>query len=102
MAPPASIPEARWLQVLNDAGLFLDGWAAKMAVFGWSTLEVFGVHPRRPEARLDTRGLVWALQGRKVLAASADSVVIETENGNRQSIYRCVGTEAVPFWELGP
>ena len=101
MTPPASIPEGRWLQVLNDTGLFLDSWGAKLAIFGWRTVpEVFGVHPERSEARLDSRGLVWALQGRKVLSVTAEQVAIETENGSRQSIYRRVGTETVPVWEL--
>ena len=61
---------------------------------------MFGVHPKRSEARLDSRGLVWALQGRKVLAVTAEQVASETENGSRQSIYRRVGPEAVPVWEL--
>jgi hypothetical protein len=100
MTPPAYISETRWLQVINDAGLFLDSWGAKLAAMGWESPEVFGVHPRCPEARLDTRGLVWALQGRKIIALAKDQVVIETENGNKQTISRRVETEGVVAWEL--
>lgn len=95
---PSSIPENRWLQVLGDTGRFLDSWGAKLAAFGWTVPEVFGVHPRRPEVRRG--GLVWHIRGCKVLAASADCVVVETAHKNKQSIYRKVGDGLVAVWAL--
>jgi len=99
LTPPASVTEQRWLQVIDDAGRFLDSWGAKLAALGWQVGETFGVHPARPELRRG--GLIWHLRGRRVLAASRDSVTIETGNGQRQRIYRLADPEHVHIWELG-
>lgn len=98
MERPASIPENRWLQVIDDAGRFLDSWGAKLAAFGWSAPEVFGVHPSRPEVRRG--GLVWHLRGCKVLAACEDRVIVESKSGNKQSIYSRVNEDCCLFWQL--
>jgi len=98
LTPPQSVSEQRWLQVIDDAGRFLDSWGPKLAALGWSIGEVFGVHPSRPELRRG--GLIWHLRGRRVLAASKDSVTIETSNGPQQRIYRMAKDEHVHIWEI--
>lgn len=55
--PPRSMTESRWRQIIDDAGRFLDRWAANAAALGWTTLDVFGVHPGAPEASHDGKGL---------------------------------------------
>jgi hypothetical protein len=55
MSPPEGKTEAQWHQAINDAGLFLDGFGAKAAAFGWSPDDVFSGH-----------GLAWALKGATV------------------------------------
>ena len=95
--------EQRWQGLIDDAGLFLDQWAAKVDGLGWKTQEVFGVHHAKPSTRIDLQGLVPCIRGRKVIAVSADSATIETITGARQRIFRRADTNSpgrVAVWEV--
>ncbi len=97
--------ETRWQGLIDDAGLFLDLWATQVDGLGWSTQEVFGVHHAKPETRIDLMGLVPCIDGRKVIAVSADSATIETLTGARQRIFRRTDTNSpgrVAVWEIDP
>ena len=97
--------ETRWQGLIDDAGLFLDQWAAKVDGLGWKTQEVFGVHHAKPSTRIDLQGLVPCIRGRKVIAVSADSATIETITGARQRIFRRTDTRSpgrVAVWEIDP
>lgn len=91
-------------RVIADARQFLDsGWAHQAAALGWDDLSLFGVHPRAPEARLDCRGLVVALAGRRIIALSDMSASIEAGGGAILTHYRRTKNtygEAIPIWEL--
>ena len=65
-ACPAAMRPDRWRQMIDDAGRFLDRWAAKAAALGWDTASVFGVHADRPIERVDCAGLVWLLRGDEI------------------------------------
>jgi hypothetical protein len=75
---------------LIDAQRFLAGWGDKALALGWTADELFGLHepPARPHpsysrlSRYDATGLLWLLQGRRVVALSADTAAIEYGNGN--------------------
>jgi hypothetical protein len=101
--PPADVPLARWQQFIDDCGHFLDlGWANRAEAFGWEPLELFGCDRERPLARYDHMGLLWIIQGRKLVALTARTATIDTLTGSLQ-IYRRVpiGTDRIVLaWEL--
>jgi hypothetical protein len=97
--------EKSWRRLIDDSGRFLDRWAVKVAAMGWTTQEVFGVHPDKPDARLDLRGLVPSVCGTEVVAVSADSATVQTPSGARQRIFRRSDLQSpgrVRIWELHP
>lgn len=101
MAPPPGIRPARWQQVIDDAGRFIDRWAATAARLGWDTASVFAVHPEKPEARVDMAGLVWLIDGSEVVAISADTAKLRHKRGAVLSYYRRPrGEPLVMVWEL--
>ena len=103
--PPADVPPRRWVRFIDDCGRFLDGaWASHADAFGWRPLDLFGCDHERPFARLDHAGLLWLLNGRNLVALTADTATIETPTGGRQTYYRRpveVG-RVVLAWELSP
>jgi hypothetical protein len=64
--PPANVPQERWRQFINDAGIFLDRWGQEAARHCWRSDELFGLHPTAPMARYDRMGLLWMLRGQSV------------------------------------
>jgi hypothetical protein len=87
---PEYVEPERWQQCLIDAQRFLASWGDKAAALGWTADELFGLHepPARPHpsysrlSRYDCTGLLWLLQGRRVVALTADTSAIECGNGN--------------------
>ncbi|MEX2554105.1 MAG: hypothetical protein WEB06_00555 [Actinomycetota bacterium] len=105
MPCPAGVASDRWRQVIDDAGQFLDRWAAQAAALGWATADVFGVDAARPEHRLDRAGLVWLLDGRPIVAIGPDRAAIRAATGSTLTYYRRdpADREAmrrVPLWKL--
>lgn len=101
--PPADVTPGRWLQFIDDCGRFLDaGWADRAAVLDWHPLNLFGCDRERPFARLDRAGLLWLLNGGKLVALTRDTAVIETSTGARQTYYRrpLEADRVVLAWEL--
>jgi hypothetical protein len=101
--PPADVPLARWQQFIDDCGRFLDlGWSNRAEALGWRPLHLFGCDRERPLARYDHMGLLWILQGRRLVALRADGATIDTLTGSLQT-YRRVPIDcdrAVVAWEL--
>jgi hypothetical protein len=100
--PPVNVPQRRWLQFIDDCGTFLDeGWPARAAALGWGPLDLFGCDRQRPWARIDQQGLLWLLNGRRVVALTADTAIIETPGGGRL-VYRRApsGPGQVLAWDL--
>jgi hypothetical protein len=101
--PLADVPPKRWQQFIDDIGRFLDGgWAEKATVLGWGPLNLFGCDRERPFARLDHAGLLWLLNGDKLVELDCHRAVIERRTGSRQVFRRrplAVG-EVVLAWEL--
>jgi hypothetical protein len=78
---PHGVPFARWERACSDAALFLDAWGADAARLGWTTFDLFGLCDRAPLARYDLMGLVWALQGRAVIALTLHAATVAATNG---------------------
>jgi hypothetical protein len=87
---PEYIDPERWQQCIRDAERFLAAWGDKAFALGWSADDLFGLHspPAKPRpvysrlTRYDATGLCWLLEGRRVIALSADTAAIECGNGN--------------------
>ena len=86
---PLYIDSADWEQAVGDGREFLARWGQQADALGWTAHDLFGLHPipERPVAsyrrlsRYDCTGLVWLLQGRHVVALTADTAAIQTESG---------------------
>jgi hypothetical protein len=100
--PPGDLPPRRWLRFIDDCGRFLDGgWAARAAILGWGPLDLFGCDCAKPFACINRAGLLWLLNGRKVLVLSADAAAIATASGGTFTFRRCLNEPGrVLTWEL--
>jgi hypothetical protein len=66
-----------------------DGWAGKAAAFGWGPLDLCGCSREHPFPRIDHAGLLWLLNGDRLLALSEITATIETRVGARWMVRRC-------------
>jgi len=88
-ACPEHVPEERWRDAVADARRFLAEWGEQAVALGWTTDDLFGLAPipDRPKpsferlSRYDLTGLVWLLRGRRVIALTEITAVIETASG---------------------
>ncbi len=80
--PPADVPPKGWKTIIYDVGRFLDGPFLDVAVkLGWGPYDLFGCDRDRPYARIDHMGLLWLLNGRKLIALTETTATIETPTG---------------------
>jgi len=87
--PPADVPLKRWQRFIDDCSRFLDcGWAARAKELGWTPLDLFGCDRERPFARIDRLGLLWLVNGDRLVALTADAAAIETRGGVRHTYHR--------------
>ena len=93
--PPGDVPPRRWAQFVADATAFVaSGFAEQAKALGWNHADLFGCDDERPFARIDRMGLIWLLNGDRLLALTADSAVIETKGGARMTFHRQFGAAA--------
>jgi hypothetical protein len=101
--PPRDVPPSRWERFIDDCGRFLDeGWAEQCNALGWRPLDLFGCDRERPWARIDRAGLLWLLDGRKLIALTVNTAEIKAATGARQTYYRTPveAGRVVLAWEL--
>src|SRR5262245_17255297 len=90
LKPPALVEVERWRQCVQDGSKFLAVWGEHAQALGWSNADLFGLHtpPAKPHpsyrrlSRYNATGLVWLLQGRPVVALTADTAAIENATGS--------------------
>jgi hypothetical protein len=100
---PLMVSPERWATFCDDSRIFLaSDYALAAAQLGWSTVEVFGVHPEKPVERFDHAGLVWLLNGSHVVTLSASGAGTKSPAGAMLSVYRrhSIPAGAVPAWLL--
>jgi hypothetical protein len=86
---PAYVDAADWQQASEDGARFVTQWGKLAEALGWAPADLFGLHtpPEKPApnyrrlSRYDQTGLIWLLHGRRVVALTKDTAVIETANG---------------------
>jgi hypothetical protein len=101
--PPGDVPLKRWQRFVDDVGKFLDSqFCAIAAALGWGPFELFGCDRDRPFARIDQAGLLWLLNGDRLVALSENTATIETRTSARRTWRRKPGAAGrVLAWELG-
>ena len=98
VSPCSGLTGANWTAIHEKGIDFLDRWADEAAALGWTTLDLFGVHPTAGTVRIDFFG---------ALVMSTGLVSGVTENRMRftnMRFYRdkpCRPTGAVPLWLFG-
>jgi hypothetical protein len=101
--PAGDVPLRRWQAFIDDVGRFLDSpFCAVASALGWTAYDVFGCDRDRPFAQIDQEGLLWLLNGDRLIALSENTATVERRTGARQIFRRqplAVG-DAVLAWEL--
>ena len=88
--PPAGVPLIRWRQLINDCHKFLaaeENWAERAAVLGWDAFALFGCHRSRPLEHLGSAGLLWAVNGGKLVELHRDWAVIERAEDRSRRVH---------------
>ena len=86
---PAYVDAADWQQAIEDGHRCVTQWGKQLEALGWTPADLFGLHtpPENPApnyrrlSRYDKTGLIWLLQGRRVVELTKDKAVIETATG---------------------
>jgi hypothetical protein len=101
--PAGDVPLSRWQRFVDDVGRFLDSpFCAVASALGWTAYDIFGCDRDRPFARIDQEGLLWLLNGDRLIALSENTATVERRTGARQIFRRrplAVG-DIVLAWEL--
>jgi len=100
---PANMSQERWAQFIDDCGRFLDqGWATHAEGLGWGPLDLFGCDRERSPAEGDHAGLLWRIEGGKLIIMSAYAAIIETATGQQMTFHRRNNRpgELALAWEL--
>jgi hypothetical protein len=96
LRPPAYVLEDRWRQCVEDGSRFLAKWGEQAEALGWTSADLFGLHtpPERPHpsyrrlSRYDATGLCWLLQGKAVIALTADTATIRNPRTGTTTYWR--------------
>jgi hypothetical protein len=90
--PPNDVPRQRWWQFVDDCKSFLsspENWANRATRLGWDAMALFGCAPKRPLDYLGSAGLVWAINGGRLLELHRDWAVIDIPvHGSQRIFYR--------------
>jgi hypothetical protein len=105
---PDDVPRHRWRQFVDDCRNFLspsENWAERAARLGWDAMALFGCAPKRPLDYSGSAGLLWAINGGRLLELHRDWAVIElAANGLRRVFERRrvdAGNVTLPWIEWG-
>jgi hypothetical protein len=86
--PQADVPSHRWRQFVDDCNNFLsasENGATRAARLSWDAVALFGCRRERPLEHLGSAGLLWAINGGRLLELHRDWAVVELPvNGSRR------------------
>jgi hypothetical protein len=90
---------------ISDGRAFIRQWGEAAQRLGWDSRDLFGLHQplERPHpsynrlSRCDCTGLCWLLQGKEVIALTADTATIRNPAMGGLTTYRRFNK-----WALGP
>jgi hypothetical protein len=86
----------RWQHAVEDGRRFLATWGQQAESLGWTSADLFGLAPvpDRPHpsysrlSRYDLTGLIWLLEGKDVIALTAESATIRNPITGNITVYR--------------
>jgi hypothetical protein len=87
---PSDVPRHRWRQFVDDCKRFVaSDWAGRAAQLGWNAMSLFGCAPKRPLDYSGSAGLLWALNGGRLVQLHRDWAVIDVPvNRSERVFYR--------------
>jgi hypothetical protein len=86
-----AVPAIRWHLFLADCHGFLsssENWAERAAALGWNALALFGCHRTRPLEHLGSAGLLWAINGGRLIELHRDWAVIERRQDHVRQVHQ--------------
>ena len=76
--PPPDVPRHGWRQFVDDCNAFLNSPEAERAAeLGWRTIALFGCKPSYPLSYLREAGLLWHVNGGRIIELHRDWAVID-------------------------
>src|ERR1700730_16408335 len=96
--PLTDIPPHRWRQFLSDCNNFLtagENWAGRAAELGWNAATLFGCRRARPLDHPGGAGLLWAINGGRLVELHRDWAVIELAANGSRRVFERRGVDAV-------
>jgi len=91
-SPPPDVPAHRWHQFVDDCTKFVsssENWAERAAALGWDTVALFGCRRSRPLLHLGDAGLLWAINGGRLVEVHRHWATFELAfNGSRRTYDR--------------
>ena len=93
---PDYVAPSRWQQCIEDAERFIAQWGAQAEALEWSSGDLFALHapPEQPHpsyqrlSRYDATGLIWILEGHRVVALSSNTAVVAGHTGSILKHYK--------------
>jgi hypothetical protein len=92
----------RWGSLLSDAQSFLSRWGGVAHSLGWTSLDLFGVHPIAPAVRFDVMGLIPMLNRAEILALTGETATMRRISGATLTYRRPDQGGAVLLSQLPP
>jgi hypothetical protein len=93
---PDLVPTDRWQLAVQDGRRFLAQWGEQAEALGWTAKDLFGLvtvpeHAKTSFSRLsryDETGLIWLLDGRRIVALTEGTAAIQNPATTSITIYR--------------
>jgi hypothetical protein len=93
---PELVPIDRWQQAVTDGKTFLSRWGEQAEALGWTAKDLFGLVTVPEHAtpnfnrlsRYDETGLIWLLDGRRVVALTEGTAAIQYPATASITMYR--------------
>jgi hypothetical protein len=93
---PDLMPVDRWHQAVADGKTFLSRWGDQAQALGWTAKDLFGLLTMPEHAkpifnrlsRYDETGLIWLLDGRRVVALTEGTAAIQNPASGSVTMYR--------------
>jgi hypothetical protein len=100
--PFPGVPSLRWQTFVGDCQEFMTvGWADRAARLRWDAFDLFASHPARPLDYLTVAGLLWLVNGGRIVELRQDWAVIHHPRTGKETTFsqrRTRGADLVLPW----